>query len=240
MKIEIIDSYKKISRRVASIVARQIIYKNRSILGFATGSSPIGTYSTLIKMYEYGIIDFSEITTFNLDEYYGISEDHFQSYHYFMNTNLFDHVNVNKENVNIPNGIGNPKTICEEYNKKIDSCGGIDLQILGIGRNGHIGFNEPGVEFDSITHLVELKKETIEANSRFFDSIEDVPKKAITMGIKTILNCQKIILIATGIEKAEAVFKTVRGKISTDTPSSILQLHPDITLFLDEEAASKL
>ena len=240
MKIEIFDSYKKISRRAASIVAKEILKKENSVLGFATGSSPIGTYSTLIKMYEYGILDFSNITSFNLDEYFGISSEHFQSYHYFMNKNLFSHINIKHSNVNIPNGIGNPKIICDDYDEKIDKSGGIDLQILGIGRNGHIGFNEPGVEIDSTTHLVELKKETIEANSRFFDNIEDVPKKAITMGIKTILNSRKIVLIATGIEKADAIEKTVKGKICNETPSSVLKLHPDVTLLLDKNASSKL
>ena len=240
MKIEIYDSYKNISRRAAVMVAKEVLNNENSVLGFATGSSPIGTYSTLIKMYEYGILDFSNITSFNLDEYFGISSEHFQSYHYFMNKNLFSHINIKQDNVNIPNGIGDPKKICDDYDEKIDKSGGINLQILGIGRNGHIGFNEPGVDIDSTTHLVELKKETIEANSRFFENINEVPKKAITMGIKTILNSRKIILIATGIEKADAIEKTVKGKICNDTPSSVLKLHPDVTLLLDKNASSKL
>lgn len=240
MKIIVVEDYEAMSEAAADIFAKQIQTKPGSVLGFATGSSPVGTYKKLIELYNAGKLDFSKITTFNLDEYFGIDKNHEQSYYYFMHKNLFDHVNVDEDKVSIPSGTGNLEKTCSEYEKAIDAAGGIDLQILGIGGNGHIGFNEPGVPFGSTTHLVELDKNTIEANSRFFDSVEDVPTKAVTMGIKTIMNARSIVLIANGESKADAIYKTVHGPVSQDTPASVLQLHPNVTLIVDKEAASRL
>ncbi|WP_276716918.1 glucosamine-6-phosphate deaminase, partial [Caloranaerobacter azorensis] len=174
-------------------------------------------------------------------EYYGLPKENPQSYHYYMMENLFKHVNIKKENIHIPNGmVENIEKECEEYEKKIQQAGGIDLQVLGIGRNGHIGFNEPDLKFEAKTHLVELDEDTIKANSRFFNSIEEVPTKAISMGIKTIMHAKKIVLLASGKEKAEAIYKAVKGEITPKVPASVLQLHPDVILIADEEAASLL
>lgn len=240
MKIIVVENYEALSNTAADIFAKQVQVKPDSVLGFATGSSPIGTYKRLIELYEAGKLDFSKVTTFNLDEYLGIDKNHEQSYYYFMHHNLFDHINVKEDKISIPSGTGDLEETCENYEKAIEAAGGIDLQILGIGRNGHIGFNEPGVPFDTTTHLVELDKNTIEANSRFFESVEDVPTKAITMGIKTIMNARSIILIANGENKADAIYNTVYGPVSPETPASVLQLHPNVTLIVDKEAAARL
>ena len=181
------------------------------------------------------------ITTFNLDEYCGLSSDHEQSYHYFMNDNLFNHVNIKKENINLPHGNPeNPEVFAAEYEKKINDAGGIDLQILGIGRNGHIGFNEPGTSFGTRTHMIKLHEDTREANSRFFDSIDEVPVAAITMGIKTIMRAKSILLIATGESKQEAMKQLAYGEITPEFPASVLQLHPDVRILIDEEASGLL
>lgn len=198
-------------------------------------------YKELVKLYNNGDINFSEVKTFNLDEYYGLNKENHQSYHYYMMENLFKHINIKEENINIANGKAESiEKECEEYERKIDNAGGIDLQVLGIGRNGHIGFNEPDLKFEAKTHLVKLDEDTIKANSRFFDSIEEVPKLAISMGIKTIMHTKKIILLASGKEKAEAIYKAVKGKITPELPASVLQLHPDVTLIVDKDAASLL
>ncbi|RKD21582.1 glucosamine-6-phosphate deaminase [Caminicella sporogenes DSM 14501] len=241
MKILIVKDYDEMSKKAANMVASQIILKPESVIGLATGDTPKGMYRQLVKLYKDGYVDFKNVKTFNLDEYYGLEKDNPQSYNYYMMENLFKHVNIKRENINIPNGMAEDLEIeCEEYEKKIEELGGIDLQVLGIGRNGHIGFNEPDLKFEAKTHLVRLDEDTIKANSRFFNSIEEVPTMAISMGIKTIMNARKIILLASGKEKAEAIYKTVNGKITPKVPASVLQLHPDVTLIIDKEAASLL
>ncbi|KEH93956.1 glucosamine-6-phosphate deaminase [Clostridium botulinum] len=241
MKILSFKDYNELSKEASKIVLNQVISKPNSILGLATGSTPLGMYKNLIVAYQNKNIDFSKIKTFNLDEYYGLSKHNNQSYYHYMMENLFNHINIDINNINIPNGTASDiLKECSDYEDKIKNYNGIDLQILGIGVNGHIGFNEPSTYFEPSTHVVTLDKKTIESNSRFFSSKEEVPTKAISMGIKTIMNAKKIILLANGKNKADAIFKTVNGKIDPNIPASILQLHNDVTLILDKDAASKL
>ncbi|SHK08134.1 glucosamine-6-phosphate deaminase [Tepidibacter formicigenes] len=241
MRIICVDNYNQVSKKAANIVASQLILKPNSVLGLATGSTPLGMYKQLIKTYEDGHIDFEEVTTFNLDEYYGLNKNNEQSYYYYMYENFFKYINIDMNKVNIPNGMAkNIDDECLEYERKIRKAGGIDIQVLGIGRNGHIGFNEPDIKFEALTHMVNLDEQTIKDNSRFFDSIEDVPTKAISMGIKTIMHAKKIILLASGIEKSDAIYKAIYGKITPKLPASVLQLHPDVVFIVDKEAASKL
>ncbi len=231
MRIIHTENYEQLSRQAANIIAAQVILKPESVLGLATGSTPIGTYEELIKMYENGDLDFSKVTTINLDEYYGLTPDNDQSYRYFMNEHLFSKVNVDMEKTNIPSGIArDPQAECERYDALIENLGGIDLQLLGIGHNGHIGFNEPDDKFTKETHIVRLGKSTIEANSRFFRSYDDVPKQAITMGIKSIMNAKKVLLVASGKAKQEIVKKAFFGPVTPAVPASILQFHPDLTV----------
>ena len=234
--------YNDVSRKAANIIAAQIYLKPDCVLGLATGSSPVGTYKELIAKYEAGDLDFSQVRTVNLDEYVGLTKDHDQSYAYFMRSNLFDHVNIDQNNCNIPNGM-NPdaEAECARYDAVIDAFGGADLQLLGLGPNGHIGFNEPGEAFELETHCVDLTPATIEANKRFFDGNEDlVPKQAYTMGIKTIMQARKVLVVANGLAKAKAVKAVVSGPVSPECPGSILQMHPDCILVADEEALSLL
>ncbi|MBS4535268.1 glucosamine-6-phosphate deaminase [Clostridium sp. D2Q-14] len=241
MRIIKVKDYQGMSKKVAIIMASQINMKSDCVLGLATGDTPLGMYNELVYMYKEGLIDFKDVITFNLDEYYGIPKDNSQSYKYYMNKNFFNHINIDLENTHIPNGMTDDiEEECRRYDNLIKKMGNIDIQVLGIGRNGHIGFNEPDIQFESCTHLVELDEGTVKANSRFFDNIEDVPKKAISMGIKNIMHAKKIILMASGEEKADAVKKAVEGSISPEVPASVLQLHPDAYLILDEAAASKL
>jgi glucosamine-6-phosphate deaminase len=241
VRIVIAKDYHELSKKAANLLASQITLKPNSVLGLATGSTPMGTYNELIRIYKEGNISFSEVMTFNLDEYYGLDKENVQSYYYFMMENLFKHVNMNKNNIYIPDGRAKDiNNECIEYEYKIMQAGGIDLQLLGIGRNGHIGFNEPDVKFEAQTHLVTLDDDTIEANSRFFTAMEDVPRRAISMGIKTIMHSRKIILLANGEEKAETISNMINGKITPDLPASVLQLHPDVVVLLDEKAASRL
>lgn len=241
MRIIVAKDYDELSKKAADIVASQLILKPKSVLGLATGGTPVGMYSELVKMFREGKFSFKDVTTFNLDEYYGLDRDNPQSYYFYMMENLFKHVDIDLNNINIPNGRAeNIEKECMEYEEKIEKAGGIDLQVLGIGKNGHIGFNEPDVKFEAKTHLVRLDEDTIRANSRFFNSIEEVPTKAISMGIKTIMHSRKIIMLASGKEKADIIEKMVNGPITPDVPASILQLHPDVTLILDFDAASEL
>lgn len=241
MKIIVTENYDKLSEKAGQIISSQVTLKPDSILGLATGSTPIGTYKYLISAYEKQSLDFSSVITFNLDEYCTLPSTHPQSFSYFMFTNLFDHININKQNVHIPSGIAEDIIKeCTEYDQAIENAGGIDLQLLGVGHNGHIGFNEPSDEFIAPTHVVELSRKTIEANSRFFDSPDDVPKRAVTMGMKSIMYAKKILFIATGGDKAEIVSKMIKGKITPKVPASILQLHPDVTVVLDKDSASRL
>ena len=227
------------SRKAANIIAAQVILKPDSILGLATGSSPVGTYQHLTEMYQQGNVDFSQVTTVNLDEYKGLGGSDPQSYRYFMNTNLFDYVNIDKTRTYVPNGLEEDSDkACADYNEIIRSVGGIDIQLLGIGGNGHIGFNEPGEAFEKETHCVDLTESTIKANARFFESMDEVPKQAYTMGIKSIMAAKKILLVATGSAKADALYKSLYGPITPNVPASILQLHQDVTVVADEEALS--
>ncbi|MBB6214373.1 glucosamine-6-phosphate deaminase [Anaerosolibacter carboniphilus] len=241
MRIIVAKDYNELSKKAASILAGQILLKSNSVLGLATGSTPIGTYQELVRMYREGIIDFEEIVTFNLDEYYSLPRSNEQSYYYFMNEHLFQHINIRNENVHIPNGITRDiESECKRYEEEIKKTGGIDFQLLGIGRNGHIGFNEPDVKFEAVTHLVTLDQDTIDANARFFDDPKDVPHKAISMGIKTIMHSKKIMLLASGSEKAKTIYGMIHGNITPELPASILQLHPEATVILDEAAAELL
>lgn len=238
MRIIIAKNYEDMGKKAANIVAGQVFLNPQSILGLATGSTPLSMYNQLIKMHKEVELDFSQVKTFNLDEYVGLPEEDTNSYHYYMFNNLFNHINIKRENVHIPNGMA--KDIdkeCSEYEETIKNAGGMDLQILGIGNNGHIGFNEPDLKFEATTHLVKLDEETIEANSRFFKTIADVPKCAVSMGIKTIMHAKKIILLANGSSKAEILAKALYGGITPEVPASILQLHPDVTVIVDEAAA---
>ncbi len=235
MNIFIKEDYDAVSKKAAQLVGAQITLNPKSVLGLATGSSPEGMYRNLIDMYRNDIIDFEEIVTFNLDEYLNLSPDNEQSYAYYMNRKLFDHVNIKKENIHIPSGITNDiSNTCSQYDKNIFNYDKIDLQVLGIGANGHIGFNEPDVHFEAGTHLVDLDEKTIEANSRFFDDIKDVPRQAISMGIRNIMQSKKVILIATGEAKIDAVYKMLFEEITPNLPASILQVHNDFTLIIDK------
>lgn len=241
MRIIVVNNYEEMSKKAATMVASQMILKPNCVLGLATGDTPLGMYEELVKMYNQKEIDFSEVKTFNLDEYYGLDKKSNQSYHYYMMINLFNYVNIKKENINILNGMAeNIEEECINYDKRIEEVGGIDIQVLGIGVNGHIGFNEPDVNFEAGTHLVNLDEKTIKSNSRFFKSIDEVPTKALSMGIKTIMHSKKIILLASGSEKADAIAKAVNGKITPELPASVLQLHKDVTIIIDKDAGSKL
>lgn len=239
MRVICAKDYHDVSRKAANIISAQIIMKPDCVLGLATGSSPIGTYAQLIRWYEKGDLDFSHVRTVNLDEYVGLSVIHPQSYAYFMRHNLFDHVNIDTRNTNIPNGMDpDANKECSRYDSVIRGLGGVDLQLLGLGANGHIGFNEPGEEFIKGTHRVELTDITVDANARFFESKDQVPRSAYTMGILDIIQAKKVVMVANGENKAQAVKDSFWGPVTPRVPASILQLHPDFTLVADEEALS--
>ena len=239
MKIIKTKDYADMSRKAANIIAAQVIMKPDCVLGLATGSTPIGTYKELIKAYENGDLDFSQVKTANLDEYRGLEKTNDQSYDYFMKDNLFNHININFDNLNIPNGEKpDAEEECARYEAVVKALGGQDLQLLGMGHNGHIGFNEPADEFPKETHCVDLQESTIQANKRFFEKVEDVPTQAYTMGIGTIMQAKKILVVASGADKAEIVKKAFYGPITPQVPASILQLHPDVTVVVDEAAGS--
>lgn len=239
MKIISAKDYQALSRAAANIISAQVILKPSCVLGLATGSSPVGTYQQLIEWYKKGDLDFSQVRTVNLDEYVGLDKDHDQSYAYFMRTNLFDHINVDPANTNIPDGMAPDEAEeCARYDKVIHDLGGIDLQLLGLGPNGHIGFNEPADAFVKGTNKVALTASTIDANARFFASRDDVPTHAYTMGIGSIMKAKRILLVVNGEKKAQAVKDCFFGPIKPQAPGSILQLHPDFTLVADEAALS--
>lgn len=241
MNIIVAKDKREFDRISADILAKQIKEKPDSVLGLATGSTPLGLYGELARMFQEEELDFSGVTTFNLDEYKGLAKSHPQSYYYYMKENLFNKINIKEENVNLPNGKArDPQTECAEYEAKIRRAGGIDLQVLGIGHNGHIGFNEPGTPFESTTNLIDLDERTIEANSRFFESPDEVPRQAFSMGIKTIMQARSIVLMISGEDKAEIAAKALEGPITPDVPASVLQLHPFVTVVLDKEAAPLL
>ena len=242
MKIIRAKDYQDMSRKAANIISAQVIMKPDCVLGLATGGTPVGTYAQLVDWYNKGDLDFSEVTTVNLEEYRGLPNEHPQSYWYFMNENLFSKVNIDPAKTNLPDGTNlDTAAECARYNGIIHKLGGIDLQLLGIGPNGHIGFNEPGEAFELETHCIDLAPTTIEANKRFFDGNEAlVPKQAYTMGIKTIMQARKVLVVANGKAKAQAVKDAVTGPVTPACPGSILQLHPDCILVADEEALSLL
>ncbi len=237
MRVYCEKDYEQASRRAANIIASQVILKPDCVLGLATGSTPVGAYKELITKCENGDLDFSKVKSVNLDEYKGLSPENDQSYRYFMNTNLFDHINIDKNNTNVPNGLEpDADKACAEYDKIIESMGGIDLQLLGLGHNGHIAFNEPAEEFSKGTNCVNLTQMTIDANARFFENKDMVPKQAYTMGIASIMQAKKILIVACGEDKAEIVKKAFTGPITPAVPASVLQLHPDVTLVGDAAA----
>ncbi len=241
MKVEVVENYRELSDAAADMVAAAVKLNHELVLGLATGSTPEGMYARLVNKYREKQVDFSSVVTFNLDEYIGLAPEHPQSYSYYMHRHLFDHVNIKPSNTHIPCSYReNADEICREYEKKIKRAGGIDLQVLGIGVNGHIGFNEPQESLSVYTYLVDLSEETIEANSRFFNSLQEVPRQAITMGVGTIMHAKKIVLLAGGKSKARAVRQSFRGNISTARPASLLQLHRDFILLADKEAAALL
>ncbi|MCQ2753208.1 MAG: glucosamine-6-phosphate deaminase [Bacilli bacterium] len=239
MELKILNKeeiYAAIKDEIAMLLRR----KPNAVLGLATGSSPIGVYDELIKANKAGDIDFSNVTSFSLDEYLGLAPTHNQSYRYFMNEHLFNHVNIDKSKTHVPSTDKNSEDYYQTYDQKIQDHGGIDFQILGIGSNGHIAFNEPGTDFNSLTHIVSLKESTIKDNSRFFASISDVPTQAVSMGLKSIMNAKKIVIIITGSNKANALKRLMSKEVTTDFPASILNKHPSVTIYADKDAASLL
>lgn len=241
MKFKIVKDYQELSRVAAEMMADIVKEKPKALLGLATGSSPVGLYKELIRMNQANEVDFSQVTTVNLDEYLGLPENHEQSYRRFMNENLFDHINVDKNKTYVPNG--NPEnldTVGQEYDDLIQSLGQIDIQLLGIGHNGHIAFNEPADELVVGTHVTGLTEDTIDANARFFEKREDVPTQAVTMGLGSIMGAKKIILVASGSGKAEVIKALQDDLITTQIPATLLKLHPDVTIIVDEEAGKYL
>ncbi len=240
MKLYRAMDYYDMSRKAANIISAQVIMKPNCVLGLATGSTPVGIYKQLIEWYSKGDLDFSRVKTANLDEYKGLTKENEQSYYHFMRENLFCHVNINEANTNIPDGTEtDANKEAARYEETIKELGGIDLQLLGLGHNGHIGFNEPSDIFTRDTHIVDLQESTIEANKRFFSTIEEVPKQAYTMGIGTIMSAKKILLVVSGEDKAEILHDVITGPVSPRVPASILQLHPDVIIVADEAALSK-
>jgi len=241
MDVVICKTYDELSRRAAAVVAGLVNHKPNAVLGFATGSSPVGLYKDLIRRHREEGLDFSKVTTFNLDEYVGLPGDHPQSYRFFMNDNLFDHINVPKQNTHVPSGTSaNHRAFCEWYEKRIRECGGIDLQVLGIGSDGHIAFNEPGSSLGSRTRMVTLTEQTLDDNARFFQKKADVPRHAISMGVGTVLEARRCVMVVNGKGKAPALAAAAEGPVTTMITASALQLHPDTVVFCDEDAAGQL
>lgn len=241
IKVEVFDGYEGLSEAAADYIAALMLDKPDIILGLATGSSPVGVYDALTRKYEAGELDFSAVRSFNLDEYYPLSPDNDQSYRYFMNKNLFDRVNIDKANTRVPSGVAEDvEKECAEYDAALAAAGGADVQVLGIGCNGHIGFNEPDGFFTAATHKVALTENTIKANARFFASEDDVPRFAVTMGMGAIMSAKRIVLVANGEAKAQAIASMLTGGVDPLCPASILQLHPDVHVFIDKDAAKLL
>ena len=239
MKI-IIGTQEEIAKKAAQRYVDLLKEKPNAVLGHATGSTPLGLYAELVKLNKEGALTYKDVTSFNLDEYAGLDGTHDQSYRYFMNENLFNHIDIDKAKTFVPSGLDTSAETAAGYDKAIEAAGGIDLQLLGIGNNGHIGFNEPGTPFGAITHMVELTESTREANKRFFNSIDEVPTHAVTMGIKSIMNARGIILMAIGKAKAPVIKAIVEGEVTPEIPASVLQLHPNAEIYLDHEAAALL
>ena len=240
MRILRAKDYDDMSRIAANLISAQVIMKPDCVLGLATGSTPVGTYKKLIDRYNKGDLDFSEVVSINLDEYKGLTKDNDQSYHYFMRKNLFDHINIKPDHYYLPNGMAeDAEAECRRYDKLLGSLTR-DLQLLGLGLNGHIGFNEPGDEFAKGTNLIKLSESTIKANSRFFEKYEDTPDHAFTMGIQSIMQARKILLLVSGKNKAQILREVINGPIKPQVPASVLQLHSNVTVVADEEALSLL
>ncbi len=240
MKVIKVKDNNELSLEASKFMIDLLVKKPNATLGLATGSSPIGLYQNLIKAYKNGEVSFKDVHTFNLDEYCELPKEHQESYYTFMHRNLFDHVDIKEENINIPSSVGSDlQKNCDDYNKLLNNAS-VDVQLLGIGGNGHIGFNEPGTSFESQTQIIKLAEKTREDNKRFFNSIDEVPTHAITMGIKNIMNAKSILLVASGKNKADAINKLVNGEVTEDFPASILKNHPNVTVIVDEEAASLL
>ncbi|MGI6069811.1 MAG: glucosamine-6-phosphate deaminase [Blautia sp.] len=240
MKIYKVKDYEKLSRKAADIIAAQVILKPDCVLGLATGSTPIGAYANLVKLYEEGALDFSQVSTINLDEYKGLDGSNDQSYRYFMNQHLFSKVNIDMAKTHVPDGtMADSDKACEDYNAIIHELGGADLQLLGLGHNGHIGFNEPADHFPKETHCVDLAESTIQANKRFFANEADVPRQAYTMGVQTILQAKMVLVVVSGEDKAEILNKVINGPVTPMVPASILQFHPNAVIVADEAALSK-
>ena len=236
MKFLAFESYEKMSIKAAGLIAAQITLKEGCVLGLATGSTPIGTYTHLAKLCAAGELNFSGVRTVNLDEYCGLAADNEQSFRYFMDHNLFNNINIDKANTHVPDGMAaDIDAECRRYDELIESLGGIDLQLLGIGNNGHIGFNEPDAEFSKGTHSVTLSENTIEANKRFFNDASEVPRQALTMGMRAILNARKIVMIANSPTKEKIIRAAIEGPITSQVPASILQLHPDVTVLYSKK-----
>lgn len=241
MRICQVEDYAAVSRMAADVIASQITEKPDCVLGLATGSTPVGAYALLAERQRGGALSFARVRSVNLDEYYGLAPEHEQSYRYFMEKNLFGLVDIRPENTNVPNGLApDPAAECERYDRLIDELGGIDLQLLGLGENGHIGFNEPGPSFIPETHLVDLTESTVNANSRFFASRDEVPRQALTMGMRAIMQARRVLVIVNGEKKAQAVKRAFAGPIVPDVPASILQLHRDVVLVADRAALRML
>ena len=239
MNVLIYDTEEQIGIAAGNYMCGQVLQKPNSVLGLATGSTPLKPYSQMIELYKKGVVDFSKVTTFNLDEYVNLDVNDKNSYHTFMHENLFDHINIPEENINFLDGnASDPEEECKRYEEKIKAAGGIDIQLLGIGSNGHIAFNEPADCFQRWSHVVTLKKSTVSDNSRFFKSIDEVPTQALTMGIGSIMQAKKILIIAIGENKAKAIKQLIDGNVTPMCPASVLQFHTDVTLMLDTAAAS--
>ena len=239
MNVLIYESEEQIGIAAGNYMCGQVLQKPNSVLGLATGSTPLKTYSQMIELYKKGVVDFSKVTTFNLDEYVNLDVNDKNSYHSFMHENLFDHINIPEENINFLDGNAeDPEEECRRYEEKIKAAGGIDIQLLGIGSNGHIAFNEPADCFQRWSHVVTLKESTVKDNSRFFKSIDEVPTQAVTMGIGSIMQAKKILIIAIGENKAKAIKQLIDGNVTPMCPASVLQFHTDVTLMLDKAAAS--
>lgn len=241
MQIYRTENYEAMSEKVAALIAAQIIAKPDCVLGLATGSTPIGAYARLVEWHREGGLSFAGVRTVNLDEYRGLAPDHDQSYRYFMQTNLFDHVDVDRANTNVPDGLAaDPAAECARYDRVLRDLGYADLQLLGLGHNGHIGFNEPGPAFVLPTHMVDLTESTINANARLFSSRDEVPRQALTMGIGGIMRAKRVVVAVSGADKAEAVARAFAGPVTPEVPASVLQLHPDVVLVADAAALSRL
>lgn len=237
MRVIVCENYEQVSKEAAKIIAAQVHLKPNCVLGLATGSTPVGAYNELVDMYKKGEIDFKDVKTFNLDEYYPIKRSNDQSYYYFMHDNLFNHINIPEESIHVLNGeVSDPEKECKDYEKSIEAHGGIDLQLLGIGRNGHIAFNEPDENLVADTHVTALTDDTIDANSRFFADIKDVPTKSLTMGMASIMKARKILILINGAGKHQALKKLLSGEISTMCPATMLNMHSDVVVICDKEA----